>query len=126
MSGSSSESSSSSSTEQTNEDNKVTATDGSIALAKDASFSYVNQLGPEAQKVVEQAFNLAKEAGLVALGLHEQTVQFQNAALEAAASRAERAEEIENLKDQIVFKDILPWLVGGVVALGFVQTLRRR
>lgn len=123
MGGSSSESSSSSSTEQTSEDNKVTATEGGVALGKDAQLSYVNQLGPEAQKVIQDAFNLAKDAGLVALGLHQQTVEFQNQALEAASSRAERAEEIENLKDSIIFKDVVPWLTGGVVLFGLIQVM---
>jgi uncharacterized membrane protein YraQ (UPF0718 family) len=123
MSDSGSSSSSSSSTEQTNEDNKVTATEGGVALGKDAQLSYVNQLGPEAAKVVEDAFKLAKEAGLVALGLHQQTVEFQNQALEAASQRATRAEEVENFKDTIIFKDVLPWLVGGTVIFGLINVM---
>lgn len=126
MGGSSSGSSSSSSTEQTSEDNKVTATDGGVALGKDAQLSYINQLGPEAKAVVERAFELAENAGLVALGLHQQTVDFQNDALQAASERAKRAEEVENLKDTVIFKDVLPWLVGGVVVVGLIQTIGRK
>ncbi len=121
MGGSSSDNQSSADTTQTSEDNKVTATDGGVALGKEAQLSYINQLGPEAKEVIEDAFKLAREAGLVALGLHQQTVEFQEKALEHAAARAERAEEIENLKDQIIFKDVLPWLVGGVVLFGMIN-----
>jgi len=126
MGGSSSESSSSSSTTQTSEDNKVTATEGGVALGKDAELSYINQLGPEAQEVIRDAFELAREAGAVALGLHQQSIEFQDAALQAASDRAERAEEIENLKDNIIFKDVLPWLVGGTVVFGLINVMRKK
>lgn len=105
------------STSSNSEDNKVSATDNAIALGKDSQFSYVEEFPDNVKAAFTELIDLAKDAGLTAIGFANEAIKANSDSLQLVADRAKRAEEVENLKDGVLVKDIFPMLVVGV--LGF-------
>lgn len=118
--GSKSSSESSNSTSSNSEDNKVSATDNAIALGKDSSFSYVDEFSDNVKDSYNELVQLAKDAGIAAIGFANTAIETNQDTLELIATRAKQAEDAENLKDGVLIKDIFPMLVIGVLGFGAI------
>jgi len=115
---SSAETSSSSSTSTNTEDNKVSATDNALALGKDSSFSYSNDFSENVKEAFEELVQLSRDTGIAAMGFAQQAIQSNEKNVETMAARATTAEETATLKDQIIFKQLIPYI--GVALLLWV------
>ncbi len=118
--GGGSNSESNTSTSSNSEDNKVSATDNAIALGKDSQFSYVEEFPDNVKAAFTELIDLAKDAGLTAIGFANEAIKANSDSLQLVATRAKQAEDAENLKEGVLVKDIFPMLVVGVLGFGAI------
>ena len=115
--GSASSSSSSNTTSTTTQDNKVSATDNAIALGNQASFQYTDQFSDNVRTAFEEILQLARDVGQTAIEFANKAVETNEKAVEQVAQRAQNAEENANLKDQIIVKNLIPYIGIALIAL---------
>jgi hypothetical protein len=126
--GGSSESSSSQTqqTSTTNQDNRVAAEPGGVALGQGASVNIQDQFSDNVQKAFNELIDLSRQAGAVAVDFSTRAIEANEKALTEVAKRASQAEQTETLGEKRIFTDIFPYVAAAVVAIVAVQIFAKR
>jgi hypothetical protein len=125
MGGGGSSSSSENTTSSVTEDNKVAAQDNAVALGNEAVLNYTDQFSPEVAGAFRQLVDLASASLEGAKDFAQKSLSANQSALDSVASTAQKAQDIANLKDSVIFQKFLPYIGVGAVLLILLTGLKK-